>query len=132
MVIFNSNLLGITGLTKENFSIFIGHSSKRINLTQVLLVDILACDQSKITSDYIKHIVALGQVIELKAVSIRDVHKAELNDNSNYNCYYNWLKTRKLYFNNLSRRQGCPKDEREKQSRVPPIHRPAQRRKDHC
>ena len=93
-------LVGINTLTKNNFVKFIGQSRKRINLTQVLLIDILACDQSMVTDEYLKHIVNLGQVIELKAVSIRDVHKAELNDSSNYNSYYNWLSISKcnLYY----------------------------------
>lgn len=90
-----SDHLGFKKLTKANFPEFIGYSRKRINLTQMLLVDILGCDQSKITDEFLNHIVDLGQVIELKAVSLRDVHKAELNDSSSYNCYYNWLKISK-------------------------------------
>lgn len=83
-------------MTKTNFHEFIGYSRKRIDLTQILLIDLLGCDKSQVNDDLLKHIVDLGQVIELKAVSLRDVHKAELNDNSAYNCYYNWLNISKL------------------------------------
>jgi hypothetical protein len=68
---------------------------KRLNITQVLLIDVLCSNESEVSKDLLLGVAYLGSLVELKAIALRDMHKAGLQETSSHNCYELWLETSK-------------------------------------
>jgi hypothetical protein len=69
--------LGIYQLNTENYPQYLEFRRKRLNITQVMLIDLLGCSISKIDDELLANIVNLGTLIELKAIALRDVNLAK-------------------------------------------------------
>ena len=100
-----------------------GAARKRLNITQILLIDTLWCNPEKITPEYLTNIVSTGESMEIEAVALRDIQKSEalnfslgpfyknlknlenfkesessngLASQQDHNCYNMWLKAGEL------------------------------------
>lgn len=89
--------LGILPVTIENFPQYLEFRRKRLNITQVMLIDLLGCNISKIEDELLTNIVNLGKLIELKAIALRDVNKSGVTQTFNHNCYELWLIISNLF-----------------------------------